>query len=145
MFDFLRGAEKKRTALTVSSLMIAEGEPSRVHFLLGTDSDLHDAVRETGRFVVHVLEEEHRSLGDRFAGLAPSPGGVFAGLEVHDGDYGPELLAMATRVRCRYEEGPGGTYHVLASGIVDSIELHDLARPLLYFRGSYRSLADPTG
>lgn len=139
------GSAENRVALTVSSLMLAEGEPARVHFLLGITTDLYYAVEDSKRFVVHVLESSHQQPADRFAGLAPSPGGPFAGLEVLDGEYGPEIAAFPTRAYCRYEGGPEGTLHVLASGIVDRVVLHDLESPLVYFRGGYRTLATPPG
>ena len=69
------GTPQRRTGLTVSSVLVAEGEPSYLHFLCGTSTDLWDAIRETGTFIVHILEEEHRQISDRFAGIRPSPGG----------------------------------------------------------------------
>ncbi len=139
------GTGVDRAALTVSSLMVAEGDPPRVHFLLGTTTDLYDVLEDSKRFVVHVLEVPHQLAADRFAGLAPSPGGPFAGLDVIDGEYGPEIAAFPSRAYCRYEGGPEGTYHVLASGVVDRVDLHELSDPLLYFRGAYRALAPPPG
>ena len=134
------GAGSARTGLTVSSLMVAEGDAPRVHFLLGTTTDLYEVVEETRSFVVHVLEEPHRGLADRFAGLAPSPGGLFAGLAVDDGEYGPVIEELSSRIHCRYDGGPAGEFHVLAGGDIARVELHDLTSPLLYFRGSYRLL-----
>ncbi len=134
------GDADSRTGLTVSSLVVAEGEPARVIFLLGPATDLFDAIEDTGRFVVHILEDTHRELGDRFAGLRPSPGGLFAGLDVVDGSHGPELPDLASRLYCRHESGTDCTVHVLESGIVEGSAIHDLGDPLVYFRGRYRRL-----
>ena len=57
--------------LTVSSVMVAGGEPGRVLALVDPDSDLRDVLEETGRAVVHLLEWEHRDLAEAFAGQLP--------------------------------------------------------------------------
>ena len=134
------GEAGARTGLTVSSLVVAEGEPARVYFLLGQATDLYDAIRDTGRFVVHVLEDDHRELGDRFAGLRPSPGGLFAGLEVVDGAYGPELPELGSRLLCCHESEAECMVHVLEAGIIEETVVHELGDPLVYFRGRYRRL-----
>ncbi len=59
--------------LTVTSLMVAGGEPGRVLALLDPDSDLADVLGETGRAVVHLLEWEHRDLAEAFAGQMVRP------------------------------------------------------------------------
>jgi 3-hydroxy-9,10-secoandrosta-1,3,5(10)-triene-9,17-dione monooxygenase reductase component len=131
------GNPEGRTGLTVSSIMVAEGEPSHIYVLCSVATDLWAAILETGAFVVHILGREARHLSDRFAGLMPSPGGLFAGLDPEDTRHGPVIPSLPTRARCTlggYEEV--GTY-VLIEGIVDEIELHDLTEPLQYFRGRY--------
>lgn len=132
------GRPENRAGLTVSSLVVAEGEPSRVHFLVGSETDLFAALSETGSFVVHILAERHREVSDVFAGLRPSPGGLFARLEVEDGDFGPILVDIEDRAFCRVVDAAEDTFHVLISGAVEAIETSDLTDPLVYFRGAYR-------
>lgn len=132
------GRPENRAGLTVSSLVVAEGEPSRVHFLVGSDTDLFATISETGSFVVHILAERHRGVSDVFAGLRPSPGGPFAGLAVEDGEFGPVLVDVADRAFCRVVDTAEDTFHVLVSGEVEHIETSDLTDPLVYFRGTYR-------
>jgi flavin reductase (DIM6/NTAB) family NADH-FMN oxidoreductase RutF len=131
------GRPGKRTGLTISSILVAEGEPSFVHFLCGHSTELCEAVHDTGRFIVHILEESHRALSDRFAGIRPSPGGLFSGLQVNDTAYGPEIAELRSRAYCRYEGHRDDPYHMLVHGIIDKVELHDLREPLGYFRGEY--------
>lgn len=131
------GEGGRRTGLTVSSLLVAEGEPPSLHFLCGTATDLWDAIAETGTFLVHVLEAGHRSLADRFAGIRPSPGGLFSGIEAADTGYGPEIGAVHTRAYCRYVGHRDEPMHVLVHGRIERVELHDLREPLRYFRGGY--------
>jgi flavin reductase (DIM6/NTAB) family NADH-FMN oxidoreductase RutF len=131
------GGPAGRTGLTVSSLLVAEGEPSFIHLLIGATTDLWYAIEESNAFIVHVLEREHRELSDRFAGLRPSPGGLFAGLDVRDTPYGPELTGIGSRAYCRYAGHRPGDHHALVHGVVEQLLLHDLRRPLQYFRGEY--------
>lgn len=131
------GPPDARTGLTVSSIMVAEGEPSRVYFLCSTATDLWEAVTATGAFVVHVLGASARHLSDRFAGLMPSPGGLFAGLDPQDTRHGPVIPSLPTRARCTLGGHSDVGIYALVEGLVDEVELDDLTHPLQYFRGRY--------
>ena len=63
--------------LTVSSALVAHGDPGWELGLVDPDSDLWAAVERAGRLAVSVLRWPHRSLADAFAGVAPAPGGPF--------------------------------------------------------------------
>src|SRR5258706_11309084 len=63
--------------LTVSSMLVADGEPGRVLGLVDDESQLWAAIEESGRFAVAPLRDRDRQLADRFAGLLPAPGGPF--------------------------------------------------------------------
>ena len=134
------GAGDHRTGLTVSSLVVAEGDPSRIYFLLGSTTDLFYGVEETGKFVVHVLEGGDQALADVFAGLRPSPGGRFKGLNVEQSEWGPVLTDVKTRAYCTFEGGDEETFFIVAEGRVDKLELSEVQEPLVYFRGRYRKL-----
>ena len=131
------GSGEGRTGLTVSSLLVAEGEPSHVHFLLGPTTDLWHSISRTGAFIVHVAEHEHRDLSDVFALARPNPGGLFSGLEVTDTGYGPAIARIETRAYCRYTGHRSTGHYVLIDGRIEEIDLHDLRHPLGYFRGEY--------
>ena len=136
------GTGDHQTGLTVSSLVVAEGEPSRLYFLLGSTTDRFYGLEETGKFVVHVLEAGDQAIADVFAGLRPSPGGRFAGLEVEDTEWGPVIKQVATRAYCTFEGGDEETFFIVAEGTIDKLELSDIEDPLVYFRGRYRGLND---
>jgi flavin reductase (DIM6/NTAB) family NADH-FMN oxidoreductase RutF len=129
--------------LTVSSVLIAEGEPSRLIALVGEATDLWFAIAESRSWVLHVLGVEHRELSDRFAGSRPSPGGPFAGLDVEDTPWGPSLEVGGTRAFCRLERSVDTGFHRLVTGVIDQIDLDDLQDPLVYYRGKYRTLREP--
>lgn len=134
------GSPTARAGLTVSSLVVAEGEPPSVFGLIGMDADLAEVLQRTEAFVVHVLEKKDRRLAERFALRHPSPGGVFRGLEITDSKWGPLLTALSSRVRCRYVDTTDTGNHLLVRGAIDEIELGELSDPLVYFRGTYRGL-----
>ncbi len=130
----------RRTGLTVSSLVVAEGDPPLVYCLLGTTTDLMGVIAATGRFVVHVCETRHREVADVFAGLRPNPGGLFAGHPTTQIGHGPLLAGFDTYALCTYVADREESYSVLLSGTVDEVVVGDLGDPLVYFRGAYRRL-----
>ncbi|MDP9823544.1 flavin reductase [Nocardioides massiliensis] len=71
-------AARTAVGLTVSSLMVAGGEPATVLGLVDPDSDLAAELEVGTPYAVSLLEWRHRDLAEVFAGLAPSPGGPFA-------------------------------------------------------------------
>lgn len=138
------GAPDARAGLTVSSLLVVEGEPAEVIGALGDTSELWEAIHQTETFVVHVVDASKRIVADVFAGLRPSPGGAFAGLEVEDSEFGPVLPLFPARAYCRLVRAQPAGYQHLVHGAIAEVEAGPLDDPLLYFRGRYRRLqADP--
>ena len=83
------GEGRGRAGLTVSSFMLAAGEPPRVLALVDDESELWDARPQT--LVVNLLGPQHAFLADAFAGLAPAPGGPFTLGSWSDEPWGPRL------------------------------------------------------
>jgi flavin reductase (DIM6/NTAB) family NADH-FMN oxidoreductase RutF len=127
------------TGLTVSSVLVAEGAPALLLGLISPTSDLWDTIRDTGKFVVHILDEGNEVLAQRFAGTRPSPGGLFADMRKETTDWGPVLLDFGNRAMCSLQDGPEVGLHVMVKGAIDEIVLTDFDEPLVYFRGRYRS------
>ena len=137
---FTSGAEENRVGLTVSSLLVLEGESGWIEAVVGPTSDLWDVVDETGRFVVHVCRDRHRTLAEVFAGIRPNPGGMFTGTSVTPSDWGPLLDDISDRAFCTLTSRRELGYAGLVTGRIDRVEVADLENPLVYFRGNYRSL-----
>jgi len=135
------GDDTGRSGLTVSSIMLAEGDPGTMHFLLGPTADVYEDIERTDRFVVHVLAQANRGLSDVFAGRRPSPGGPFSGLATTSTEWGPALNDVADRAYCSGVSVIEKGYSLLVSGRIDVVEIGNLTDPLSYFRGNYRSLA----
>lgn len=134
---FTSGSGGSRVGLTVSSFLVAEGDPARVLGLLDEDSDFAEAEPET--FVVHLLAPGQEYLADVFAGTAPSPGGPFRQGEWTDSAWGPVLTGAAGHLGVR--RVPEVTRHVgwtlLLEGIVEQVSLGD-AEAMTHVRGRYR-------
>src|SRR5687767_7984275 len=70
-------SDGRATGLTISSILVAEGDPPTVLGLVSPLSDVWDTITETRRFVVHVLSAGDRRLADDFAGRYPGPDAPF--------------------------------------------------------------------
>ncbi|UUZ59701.1 LuxR C-terminal-related transcriptional regulator [Nocardioides sp. B-3] len=92
------GAATDRAGLTVSSLLVATGDPSFVIGLLDPDSDLSDRLRvDDARCVVQLLSWGHHDLAEQFAGQMPAPGGLFAAADTWlETPFGPRLADVET-------------------------------------------------
>ncbi|HXH78001.1 flavin reductase family protein [Nocardioides sp.] len=96
------GAGAGRVGLTVSSLMVALGEPPVVVGLLDPDSDLAERLQGSTqeRCLVQLLEWRHHDLAEKFGGQMPAPGGLFAAADWVDSAYGPRLADAETWAEC---------------------------------------------
>lgn len=135
---WLTGTGAARAGLTVSSLMVAGGEPGRVLGLIDPDSDLADELAETGVAVVALLEWPHRDLAEAFAGVAPAPGGLFAQAEFTDTEWGPLPAGVTTWAGVRVEDVREVGWSQLVTARVETITIGDEDRPLEHRRGRYR-------
>ncbi len=93
--------------LTVSSTEIVDGDPGRLLGLLDEESELWEAASAAGRFLVLPLGADDRQLADRFAGLMPAPGGLFANAEWTATEWGPVLAGRAQLGRVPGRRRPG--------------------------------------
>jgi len=84
--------------LTVSSLLVGQGEPPVLAGLISPSSELADALSISAQFVVHLVGAGQRRLAQHFAGELPAPPELLASrLSPH----GPVLEALNDRIFCR--------------------------------------------
>ena len=135
------GAGSRRRGLTVSSVLLAAGEPDRVVGLIDPDSDFWES--SPTKWTVNVLGAEHRFLADAFAGTAPAPGGPFTLGEWSDSEWGPVLAGTAGRIGVRLDESEPRSvgWSLLVEGIVESVTV-ETADALVHLRGRYRDLGE---
>jgi flavin reductase (DIM6/NTAB) family NADH-FMN oxidoreductase RutF len=136
------GVGEERTGLTVSSLLVIEGEPPSIEIVVGPATDLWSVMARSRRFVAHICDFEHHQLANVFAGLSPSPGGLFVGAGWEDSDWGPVLVELPDRVYCALEALDEVGFSGVARGQVQRVEVTDLNDPLVHFRGGYRRLGE---
>ena len=126
-----------RAGLTVSSLMVAAGEPARVIALINPDSDLADALAETGTAVVQLLSWRHRAVADAFAGTAPAPGGPFRTGEFVETSWGPRLADATTWAGVRVESTAAAGWSDLVTATLEEVTVGEDDEPLIHRRGRY--------
>jgi flavin reductase (DIM6/NTAB) family NADH-FMN oxidoreductase RutF len=128
--------------LTVSSVMLAQGEPARLAGLIGPDTDLADELQATGTFVVHVLNEHHRRLAQHFAGILPAPD---EDLSAEATPHGPHLRSVDDRLGCRVQRCSEFGWSLLVEAVIEEATLAPFGpgAGLAWYRGQLHRLASP--
>jgi 3-hydroxy-9,10-secoandrosta-1,3,5(10)-triene-9,17-dione monooxygenase reductase component len=130
--------------LTVSSVLVAQGQPARLLGLIDPTSAFWEAAQETGTFVVQVLGVGDRALAERFSQVRPPIRGPFERLEVAESPWGPVLGGSRPRAACRLAGSTPVGHAELVQGEIEQLDLPDPEDPLAYLHGSYRSVGDLT-
>jgi flavin reductase (DIM6/NTAB) family NADH-FMN oxidoreductase RutF len=131
------GEGRDRAGLTVSSLMVAAGDPGHALALVDPDSDFAEAVQRTGRAVVQLLEWPHRDLAEAFAGVAPAPGGVFTLGSWMDTDWGPRLEDASAWAGVMLTGTSEVGWSLLLDTTIEHVEIGQEREPLVHRRGRY--------
>jgi len=139
------GAGRARAGLTVSSIMIAEGSPAEVIGLINPESAFAESLQPADPFTVNVLGGRQRLVADVFAGISPSPGGMFRSGAWSDTDWGPVLDGVPAWIGARVtgEEPVRVGWSWLLRARIETVRLADLTtgdQALGYLRGRYRFL-----
>lgn len=138
------GSDGQRAGLTVSSAMVAAGEPARVLALLDPDADLLETMRRTGAAAVHVLGWRHRQLAEMFGGTTPAPGGAFQHATFEDTPFGPVLADAPARIGVQLESEREMGWSVEVTCRVAEVVLGVDDEPLVHHRGRWRRIAPTT-
>ena len=131
------GQGEARAGLTVSSYLVATGEPARILGLVDPDAELHDTIAATRKAVVHLLRWEHHQLADAFAGLVPAPGGPFRQASFVDTEFGPRLADATTWADVSLESVDQVGWSVLVTCVLEHVTLGEEPDPLVHRRGRY--------
>lgn len=124
------------TANAVTSLSL---DPPLVIVAVDRRAASHKSIMENRCFAVNILSREQQPLSDRFAKSGPKD---FSDLIVSTDITGAPILADTLGYAdCQLTHIlPGGDHDIFIGEIVGG-EARE-GRPLLYFQGKYRSLAD---
>lgn len=139
------GTTSEGAGLTVSSLMVVQGDVGRVVALVDPLSDLLETLRSTGTAVVHLLSWQHAELSEVFAGRSPAPGGLFRAAAFLDTPHGPRLDADVTWAAVRLEEEREVGWSVEVTCVVEQVHVIDDVDPLVHRRGRYRRAREAHG
>lgn len=131
------GTDDDRDGLTVSSWMVAGGEPGRALALLDPDADLTDRLLETGRGVVQLLAWPDRGLAEAFAGTAPAPGGPFRMADWVGTAHGPRLSHATTWALVSLESATSVGWSTLVTCTLDELVVGEDHDPLVHRRGRF--------
>ncbi len=124
---------------TANSFSSVSLDPPLVLFSLDKQAQCLPAFLASSSFAVNVLHEDQRALSDHFA---RSTGDKWAEVPYETWVTGCPILANSiASFECEYRYNYDGGDHVIFVGEVLRMERRDLDRPLLYFQGSYRTIA----
>lgn len=124
--------------MTANSFSSVSLDPPLILWSPARKSRRFPAFEAAAYFAVHVLSEGQLELAELFAGA----GDDFEAVEFTQGlGEVPLIDGCAARFECRHAAGHDGGDHLIVVGEVLRLEQADLP-PLLYHRGSYRSLGD---
>jgi len=138
----------RRAGWTLSSFVVAQGEPGEVVGIVDEDSDFADLLEPGTPFTVNLLGWSHRSLADAFAGMAPAPGGAFRLAEWQDTAWGPALADASAWLGARLTTAPDHAgWGLLVRAVIEHVEIAETPDPMLMVaRGRYRAVeADVRG
>jgi flavin reductase (DIM6/NTAB) family NADH-FMN oxidoreductase RutF len=136
------GQGSERAGWTVSSVLVADGDPPEVLGLVDTDSELAELAERTGAVAVSLLAWNQRNLAEAFAGLAPAPGGPFRLGEWRDTAWGPVLVGAVGWLGVELTDTRRGLgwAQVLRGRCVEAYVDPAAADVLTHLRGRYRQL-----
>lgn len=136
------GPEDRPAGLTVSSTVAVDGDPALILGIIDEESDLYSALLASRKVAVAVLRDGDGQLADRFAGLLPAPGGLFAEGRWERTAYGPVRSGLATWAGCALAATEPVGYAQLVRITVETVHLDDAPPPpLVHHHGRYVRLS----
>ena len=124
------------TANAVTSLSL---DPPLILLAVGRESQSQAKFQDSGCFALSILGEDQEDISNRFAFAGPKD---FSGLETITAETGsPILKSCLGWLDCKVAEIIRGGDHDMFLGEIVAGECLD-GKPLLYFGGGYRRIAD---
>ena len=133
------GEGSHRAGLTVSSQLVAMGDPWRVVAVLNPDAELTEQLLETGRAAISTLSPGQHALSDAFAG-GPAPGGPFRVSEWEQTEWGPVPAGQPTWAGVTLEGVVELGWQQLVTCAISHLVIDDFDEPLVNHRGRLRGL-----
>lgn len=129
----------RRDGWTISSLLVADGDPGEFVALVNEDADWWDLFRETRKATVNVLGQGQGWVSEVFARVAPSPGGPFRTGEWNDHEHGPRLTGAAAWAEVTLVDGDPAHagWGLLVRATIERIEFAGDIPALQHLAGRY--------
>lgn len=129
--------------MTVNSFTSVSLDPILVLICLDKDSTTTEMLNRTGRFTVNILTAEQVELARRFA-ESGNERNRFDGVDYTLSDEGtPVLHGVSGSMTCKVKDTvEGGDHFIFIGEVVDLEHAFGDHRPLIYYRGNFKSLAD---
>lgn len=124
--------------LTLSSMMVALGDPGAVLGLLDPDSELAERLEPGTAVAVQLLSWRHRDAAEQFAGQMPAPGGALARNDHVLTPWGPVLTGVTTWLGCRVLDHREVGWSREVRARVEQVSIGEDHEPLQHRRGRYR-------
>ncbi|HLB24309.1 MAG TPA: flavin reductase family protein [Dehalococcoidia bacterium] len=134
--DLLHGM----TANAVASLSL---DPVMLLICVDKTAYSHESIAQAGAFGVNILAEHQEAVSRLFAKHSEPESGSLRGQPYRIGDTGAPLLAdCLAYMECRVKDVvEGGDHSIFLGEVVDQAVVNSDARPLVFYRGGYHSLA----
>ena len=124
------------TANAVSSLSL---DPPLLIICVDKKAESYSSFEESGVFTVNILADDQEDISRRFA---VSGGEKFEGVAYRRGANGAPILSGAlAHLECKLHAVYEGGDHTIYLGLIEEAETREV-KPLLFFRGGFRSLGD---
>jgi flavin reductase (DIM6/NTAB) family NADH-FMN oxidoreductase RutF len=124
--------DDERYGLTVGSLVSLSLAPPLLGISVGIDSSSHEPLRRAGGFAVSLLSEFQDAEARHFARSGVPPRFLWQGAAVRGGRRGPLIDRALAWLECRTYSTHAVGDHTLFVGEVESYELGEHARGLVY-------------
>ena len=135
-----KGPNGAPIGLTVNSFDSVSLDPPLVLWSLDRTSDRFTAFMQAEHYAVNILGDANQTLSHR---LSRKGEFTLEGEPVRTGPHGAPMLTCAiASFECRIEHRHEGGDHVIFVGRVLDFSHTSHGRPLVYYRGRYRVLAD---
>jgi|SRR5699024_7172911 len=128
--------DDKTYGMTANAFMSVSMEPKLVVISIDRNAHMLEKIKQCKKYAVNILSETQQDLSMHFAGQKETEHGVsfssLGNVPVIDG----AMAQVTCEVVGEHEEGD----HTLFIGKVTNIQLEENAKPLIFYKGKYRSL-----
>ena len=130
-------SEQHPTGLTASAFCSVSLDPPLILICVDHKSQSYPHLRESGRFAINILSQEHEQMSRRFASTRLDK---FDGVPFTMGTLDVPLIdAALAYLECRTVSAHGEGDHTIFVGRVEAVGVGE-GEPLLYYRGKYHRL-----